>query len=484
MKSLIVSLMLLAYPQLSFAAVDAWRMNQFTGKPDYYQTGVDSTTVEAIAVSTSALAVQTAALSVSTAANAARITSLEVSTATLDSTLSAEIQVRQELATQVAIDTTAIGGVSLSAYNEFTSSNSFSSILIASGTHGLGDDLMADGAGSRFFFYPKKSAIRGGSVTADQWNDANIGNWSIALGYNSIASAQYAIAMGPENTATYSGAVSVGGGGNDATGQNSAAYGGSENSVSGQNSGALAGNQVNVTGNQAGAFAGGPSTVSGDFSASVGGTNTTVSGKASVAGGEWAQAASDYSFVYGRYVGLADAADGSMLFGYDTSSVKTYSESGKFYIHGLDLRVSSSTTAAVQYGLTKEGVARVHSITATDNVVASTVTVTSTATLAALSVSGTASLTGPTAISSATITGYVDVGIVEVSSTCVIPTNVSTQCTATCATGFYAITGGYTGSNAYAPYLSRRVSSGTAWATSYYCSSQNATAYAYCARIK
>jgi len=378
MKSLIVSLMLLAYPQLSFAAVDAWRMNQFTGKPDYYQTGVDSTTLTALAVSTSALAVQTAALSVSTAANAARITSLEsststlktrvdaleVSTATLDSTLSAEILVRQALSTQVAIDTTTISNamVSKSDYNEFTSSNSFASIIVASGTHGSGDDLLAAGVGSRFFFYPKKSSIRGGAVSADQWNDANIGNWSVALGYNPTASAQYTTAIGNTNTATYSGAVAVGGGSNNATGENSAVFGGSSNNVSGQNSGALAGNQVNVTGNQAGALSGGPSTVSSDFGVSLGGTNTTVSGIASGAGGQWTQVASDYSFVWGNYVGLSSAADGSMLFGYDTSSVKTYTEPNKFYIHGLDLRVSSSTTAAVQYGLTKEGAATVDSI--------------------------------------------------------------------------------------------------------------------------
>lgn len=98
MKSLIVFLVLLVCPQLSLAAVDAWRMNQFTGKPDYYQAGIDSAIVtdiaasttalalqgNALSVSTAALAVQTDALSVSTAANAARITSLESSTSTLE----------------------------------------------------------------------------------------------------------------------------------------------------------------------------------------------------------------------------------------------------------------------------------------------------------------------------------------------------------------------------------------------------------------
>jgi hypothetical protein len=42
-------LVLLVCPQLSLAAVDGWRMNQFTGKPDYYQTGIDSTSTTTLA---------------------------------------------------------------------------------------------------------------------------------------------------------------------------------------------------------------------------------------------------------------------------------------------------------------------------------------------------------------------------------------------------------------------------------------------------
>lgn len=364
MKSLIVSLLLLVYPQVSFAAVDAWRMNQFTGKPDYYQTGVDSTTLTDLAVSTSALAVQTAALSISTAANAARITSLEVSTASLDSTLSAEIQVRQALSTQVAIDTTTIAAnsISLANYNAFVSSNSFGSTLIASGTYGVSDALDAAGAGTRFFFYPRKASIRGGKVTGANWDDASIGDTSVAFGLDCLASGQYSACLGASNTATAEGAVSLGGGNNDATGANSVAIGGGDNNSGGSYNAIIGGHFVDITGSQSGALSGGPTSITSEFAAALGGTNITISGRASGAGGEWVQNAADYSLAWGKYVGLSDAADASMIFGYDTASVKTYTESGKFYIHGLDLRVSSSTVAAVQYGLTKEGAATVDSI--------------------------------------------------------------------------------------------------------------------------
>jgi hypothetical protein len=378
MKSLIVFLVLLVCPQLSLAAVDAWRMNQFTGKPDYYQTGIDSTTIEAIAVSTTALAAQTSALDISTQALASRATALEsststlktrvdaleVSTATLDSTLSAEIQVRQELATQVAIDTTAIGGVSLSAYNEFTSSNSFASILVASGTHGAGDTLTASGVGSRFFYYPKKSAFRAGRVIDDKWDDANIGNYSAAMGYQSFSSGEGSFNFGYWNAvySQYGGSFAGSGNvvGSAGTGSNSVALGGNGNHVNdtaGTSGATIAGNELSVetdfsvcVGGQTNAVNG-----AGTHSVTLGGSNVTVSGTKSAAGGQWVQNAADYSFAFGNYVGLGSAADGSTLFGYDTSSVKTYNTPNKFIIHGQDLWVSSATDASRQFGISKTG---------------------------------------------------------------------------------------------------------------------------------
>lgn len=479
MKSLIVFLLLFVCQNLSFAGVDGWRMNQFTGKPDYYQTGIDSTTIEAIAVSTTALAAQTSALDISTQSLASRATALEsststlegrvdgleISTATLDSTLAAEILVRQALSTNVAVDTTTLnndkvpytgatgdvdlgaykiiaasasvtelnlngvarttwpGGASLTDYNEWTSSNSFSSILISSGSHGLGDDLLAAGAGSRMFFYPKKSAFRAGRMINARWDDANIGIYSVSMGYDSEAHGQGAIGIGSSNNASGYESTAIGGSGHFAGGTQSIAAGGDGHHVNdsaGSAGGAIAGHANNVQSDYSVCVGGGNNSITGSQSITLSGENLIVSGMKSGAGGEWVQNAADHSFTWGRYVGLSAAADGSMLFGYDTSSVKTYTESGKFYIHGLDLRVSSSTTASTQFGLTKEGVGTFDSASFTSN--------TSTTTMKYVNIANT--LTIPSG-------GVIDSASAIVSSTCASGTGTFT-CTATCAAGYYA----------------------------------------------
>lgn len=57
---------------------------------------------------------------------------------------------------------------------------------LSSGTFSSGA-LSATGAGTRLLWYPQKAAFRAGSVSANQWDDANIGNYSAAVGYNCIA---------------------------------------------------------------------------------------------------------------------------------------------------------------------------------------------------------------------------------------------------------------------------------------------------------
>ncbi len=83
--------------------------------------------------------------------------------------------------------------------------------VLFQGTHGSGTALNL-GAGTRFHFYPKKSAIRGGNVNGTQWNDANIGDYSTAFGQNTIASGFIATALGSATIASgsYSAALGVG----------------------------------------------------------------------------------------------------------------------------------------------------------------------------------------------------------------------------------------------------------------------------------
>ena len=50
-------------------------------------------------------------------------------------------------------------------------------------------------------WYPAKAAFRAGNVDSSQWDDINIGSYSMAAGFNSIASGGYSVAMGYQTTA-------------------------------------------------------------------------------------------------------------------------------------------------------------------------------------------------------------------------------------------------------------------------------------------
>ena len=81
--------------------------------------------------------------------------------------------------------------------------------ILFQGTHGNGASL-ALGGGSRFHFYSKKSAVRGGNVDGIQWDDAKIGNYSVAFGKNTTASAIGSTALGENTKAEGSNSVALG----------------------------------------------------------------------------------------------------------------------------------------------------------------------------------------------------------------------------------------------------------------------------------
>jgi hypothetical protein len=68
--------------------------------------------------------------------------------------------------------------------------------IIAKGTYGSGATLTTSGEGVRLIWYPKKAAFRAGYVDGTQWDDVNIGDYSIAMGYRSKASGMADIAIG------------------------------------------------------------------------------------------------------------------------------------------------------------------------------------------------------------------------------------------------------------------------------------------------
>ncbi len=162
------------------------------------------------------------------------------------------------------------GGASLSADQTFTGSNIFSATSSFSGGLGVGTStpvakftikdgaILAigtlgeagvtpyDGAGVRLMWVPNKAAFRAGSVNNTQWDDANIGNYSVAFGLNNKASGNTSAVFGTGNTASGGDAFAAGfnnivsdrgiavGASNSVSGNNGAAFGGS-NSVTNQN---------------------------------------------------------------------------------------------------------------------------------------------------------------------------------------------------------------------------------------------------------
>jgi hypothetical protein len=82
--------------------------------------------------------------------------------------------------------------------------------ILATGTFGSSTSLEVSGIGTRLFFYPRKAAFRAGYVTGTNWDDANIGNYSLAMGYNPIASGNQSMALGTQVSATNGNATAIG----------------------------------------------------------------------------------------------------------------------------------------------------------------------------------------------------------------------------------------------------------------------------------
>jgi trimeric autotransporter adhesin len=91
-----------------------------------------------------------------------------------------------------------------------------------------------EGSGTRFMWYGQKAAFRAGYINGTQWDDANIGLYSTALGENVRALGNNAIAFGKNTVAANVGTISMGEG-CTATGANSVAigYGSSTSTIAG-----------------------------------------------------------------------------------------------------------------------------------------------------------------------------------------------------------------------------------------------------------
>ncbi len=133
----------------------------------------------------------------------------------------------------------------------------------------------AAGAGTRMMWYPDMAAFRVGDVVSNQWDKANIGYYSVAMGNNTKANNSTSFAVGNETTAS----------------------GGASTAM---------GNNTNASGDAS--TASGISTVASGFASNSMCGNTTAKGNYSVAMGINTVASSYAGFSIGRYnVGAGNA---------------------------------------------------------------------------------------------------------------------------------------------------------------------------------
>ncbi|MFL5539067.1 MAG: tail fiber domain-containing protein [Longimicrobiaceae bacterium] len=73
-----------------------------------------------------------------------------------------------------------------------------------------GTGIPVEGAGTRMMWYPRKAAFRAGGISGTQWDAANIGDYSVAIGQDVRASASNATAFGLRSTAAQQSSFAVG----------------------------------------------------------------------------------------------------------------------------------------------------------------------------------------------------------------------------------------------------------------------------------
>ena len=143
---------------------------------------------------------------------------------------------------------------------------------------------------------PGLSAFRAGSVLGSQWNVANIGQYSTALGSNTIASGVGSMAFGLNSTATGTIAIVMG-----------------QNSTANCSTCLVVGNNASGTGSDN--FVAGPQAQGTGNSAMAIGENVRARGRASMAVNWWTKSKAFGSFVAGYYNDTTDAASATSING-------------------------------------------------------------------------------------------------------------------------------------------------------------------------
>ena len=97
--------------------------------------------------------------------------------------------------------------------------------------------IPVEGAGTRLMWHPAKAAFRAGHVTGEDWDDVNVGDFSVAMGEGTEATGDWSTALGRETRASNFSATAMGTF-TEASGASSTAMGAST-TASGNNSTAM-----------------------------------------------------------------------------------------------------------------------------------------------------------------------------------------------------------------------------------------------------
>lgn len=213
------------------------------------------------------------------------------------------------------------------------------------GSNGSGT-IPTEGPGTRMMWYPNKSAFRVGGVDAAQWDDSNIGSYSIAMGDNTEASGHYSTASGYNTTAEGFGSVAMGLS-SEASGYASIAMGHGCH-ASGDHSTSL-GHGTYASGPYSAAMGWG--TESSGTTSIATGLNTEASGYASTGMGHNTEASGDYSTSMGDNVEIT--GEGSFIVGDREVNRMVRSTPNRFFArfkNGYALYTNYDGTAGVEMG--------------------------------------------------------------------------------------------------------------------------------------
>lgn len=173
--------------------------------------------------------------------------------------------------------------------------------LLAPAQSASAGDIPATGAGTRLMWYPGKYAFRAGRVGVDldgtQWDDSQVGAYSVAFGNDTKASGASSTAVGHQTTASGKFATAMGSG-STASGKGATAMGGAGTLASGFLSTAMGGD---TEASAAEATAMGFNTTASASQATAMGLRAVARAVAATAMGEGTRAATEKSLTIGKY---------------------------------------------------------------------------------------------------------------------------------------------------------------------------------------